>query len=388
MSEEIISETIRRIGPEGPEGGYILVGTIREGRLYLAERQGKRFVLKTPGSESGRDRELLRREWEMSMGLSHPNLSYVFAWEEQSPAGPCLVQEYVDGRTLAEYLGEKPGLSARKRVFLQLLAATAYLHGKGIIHNDLSPANILITRTDNDVKLIDLGFSDDDTHYLLKGLGGTPGYASPELLSGGRIDARSDIWTLGRLMKDIFPHRYRRIAAKCLRENPSRRYPSVEALERAFRRRGQALRYGAMGLAAALMAAAFVWMGSRQRQAEAERSALELRADSLSRALKAIDDEKARQEAAVQAAKDYIDQWYRTESAAYQATLKKACSREEANAAWMDLTERYNKLYSDSIGMVPSERHGAIMSYLQKSYQNKLMPLYDALIQRSNELTP
>ena len=41
MSEEIISETIRRIGPEGPEGGYILVGTIREGRLYLAERQGK-----------------------------------------------------------------------------------------------------------------------------------------------------------------------------------------------------------------------------------------------------------------------------------------------------------------------------------------------------------
>ncbi len=68
--------------------------------------------------------------------------------------------------------------------------------------------------------------------------------------------------------------------------------------------------------------------------------------------------------------------------------MKKARSREEANAAWMDLTERYNKLYSDSIGMVPSERHGAIMSYLQKSYQNKLMPLYDALIQRSNELTP
>ena len=388
MSEEIISETIRRIGPEGPEGGYILVGTIREGRLYLAERQGKRFVLKTPGSESGRDRELLRREWEMSMGLSHPNLSYVFAWEEQSPVGPCLVQEYVDGRTLAEYLGEKPGLPARKRVFLQLLAATAYLHGKGIIHNDLSPANILITRTDNDVKLIDLGFSDDDTHYLLKGLGGTPGYASPELLSGGRIDARSDIWTLGRLMKDIFPHRYRRIAAKCLRESPSRRYPSVEALERAFRRRGQALRYGAMGLAAALMAAAFVWMGSRQRQAEAERSALELRADSLSRALKAIDDEKARQEAAVQAAKDYIDKWYRTESAAYLAALKKARSREEANAAWMDLTEHYNKLYSDSIAMVPSECHGAIMSYLQKSYQNKLMPLYDALIQRIGELTP
>jgi hypothetical protein len=73
-------------------------------------------------------------------------------------------------------------------------------------------------------------------------------------------------------MKDIFPHRYRRIAAKCLRESPSGRYASVEALERAFRRRGQALRYGALGLAAALMAAAFVWMGSRQRQAEAKRS--------------------------------------------------------------------------------------------------------------------
>ena len=132
-----------------------------------------------------------------------------------------LVEEYVDGRSLSEYLAEKPSLEARRRVFLQLLAVVGYLHGKGVIHNDLSPANILITRSDNDVKLIDLGYSDDDTHYLLKSLGGTREYASPELIAGGRVDARSDIWTLGRLMKDIFPRRYRRIAGKCTREDAS-----------------------------------------------------------------------------------------------------------------------------------------------------------------------
>ena len=91
MSKEFYSETLREIGPSGPSAGYVIVGTVREGRLYLAERQGKRYVLKIPASESGRDLELLRREWEMSIGLSHPGLSYVFCWEDDSPLGPCMV---------------------------------------------------------------------------------------------------------------------------------------------------------------------------------------------------------------------------------------------------------------------------------------------------------
>ena len=399
MSKEFYSETLREIGPSGPSAGYVIVGTVREGRLYLAERQGKRYVLKIPASESGRDLELLRREWEMSIGLSHPGLSYVFCWEDDSPLGPCMVQEYVDGRPLSEYLAENPSLEARRRVFLQLLAVVGYLHGKGVIHNDLSPANILITRSDNDVKLIDLGYSDDDTHYLLKSLGGTREYASPELIAGGRVDARSDIWTLGRLMKDIFPRRYRRIAGKCTREDASGRYASVEALEKAFRNSGKPLKYSLFAFCAGALVLAVVWMGLRLRNmAEVEIRAgqvdsLETRlgqtqasADSLSAVLRALDEEKASQQAAVRRAKDFIDNWYRTEPAAYSAALEKARSRDEANAAWMNLVERYNKLYSESIAMVPAECNSVIMSYLQECYLSKFMPLYDALVKRSNEL--
>lgn len=400
MSKEFYSETLREIGPSGPSAGYVIVGTVREGRLYLAERQGKRYVLKIPASESGRDLELLRREWEMSIGLSHPGLSYVFCWEDDSPLGPCMVQEYVDGRPLSEYLAENPSLEARRRVFLQLLAVVGYLHGKGVIHNDLSPANILITRSDNDVKLIDLGYSDDDTHYLLKSLGGTREYASPELLAGARVDARSDIWTLGRLMKDIFPRRYRRIAGKCIREDASGRYASVEALERAFRNSGKFLRYSLSGVLAGALLFAVVWMGLRLRNmAEVEIRAgqvdsLETRlwqtqatADSLGAVLRALDKEKALQQSAIRRAEDFIDNWYRTESGTFKAALGRARSREEANAAWMNLVERYNKLYSDSIAMVPAECHGVIMNYLRESYMNKLMPLSEALAKRMNELT-
>ena len=85
-------------------------------------------------------------------------------------------------------------------------------------------------------------------------------------------------------------------------------------------------------------------------------------------------------------AEDYIDKWYRTEPAAYSVALEKAHSRDEANAAWMNLVERYNKLYSESIAMVPAECNSVIISYLQECYLGKFMPLYDALVKRSNEL--
>ena len=72
--------------------------------------------------------------------------------------------------------------------------------------------SILITHSDNTVKLIDFGLSDDDAHYLSKTPGFTPEYASPELLAhSAPLDARSDIYSLGLLMRDIFGGKYRYI---------------------------------------------------------------------------------------------------------------------------------------------------------------------------------
>ena len=213
---------------------------IKEGRvnmLYRVARAGKHFIIKTAKDGDERFKALIKREYEFSTGLTHPNIINVFTFEEYSPVGPGIIMEYVDGRTLTEFLAENPSLELRKRVFGQILEAVAYIHRKGIIHNDLKPANILITRVDNAVKIIDFGLSDDDAHYLMRTLGCTAGYASPELLRQERTDCRSDIYSLGKIMKDIFGRRLGRISSKACRTEASGRYDNAEALQKAIRRR-------------------------------------------------------------------------------------------------------------------------------------------------------
>lgn len=179
-------------------------------RLYRVRRDGKYFIVKTARDSSQRLTSIIRREYEISANLSHNNIVSVFTYEQQTPVGCGIVMEYVNGRTLEAFLGEKPGFSLRRRVLDQILSAVSYLHEKGIIHNDLKPENILVTYSDNSVKLIDFGLSDDDAHYLLRTPGCTPLFASPELLEGRTpLDSRSDIYSLGLLIRMGSPAKFR-----------------------------------------------------------------------------------------------------------------------------------------------------------------------------------
>ena len=156
------SETLREVTTRLDSGEYRIVSTLKEGRLYIAEKAGKRFVLKTAAGAKGM--EQLKREYELSIGLSHPGLAFVFTYEEDSPVGPCLVQEFVDGETLTLWLSGNPSSRERRCIYSELLAVVGYLHQKGVVHNDLKPDNILISKASGALKLIDLGFADDDTH--------------------------------------------------------------------------------------------------------------------------------------------------------------------------------------------------------------------------------
>ena len=217
--------------------GPILIKEGSVNMLYRVARAGKYFIIKTAKDGDERFKTLIKREYEFSIGLTHPNIINVFTFEEHSPVGPGIVMEYVDGRTLSEFIAENPAMVLRKRVFDQILEAVAYIHRKGIIHNDLKPANILITRIDNAVKIIDFGLSDDDAHYLAKTLGCTADYASPELLRQEKIDCRSDIYSLGKIMKAIFGKRLGRISSKACRTEASERHDNAEALQKAIKRR-------------------------------------------------------------------------------------------------------------------------------------------------------
>ena len=206
--------------------------------LYRVRKAGKFFIIKTPKDNSGQSLAMLQREYELSVGRQHPNVIGVFTFEPSTIVGPGIIMEYVEGRTLADFLAENPTMAMRHRVFEQLLAAVAYIHRSGIVHNDIKPGNILITRADNDVRLIDFGLADDDAHYLARTLGCTPAYASPELLAREKsIDARSDIYSLGVVMQEIFAGVYSRIAKRCLCADREKRYANADELLRAFKHR-------------------------------------------------------------------------------------------------------------------------------------------------------
>ena len=93
--------------------------------------------------------------------LSHPNIVKVYD-VSFGDLIQYIVMEYVDGRTLAQFLAENPSKAMRERVFVQLLQAVAYMHRCGVVHNDIKLDNVLVTRADNDVRLIDFGLADDD----------------------------------------------------------------------------------------------------------------------------------------------------------------------------------------------------------------------------------
>lgn len=230
--------------------------------LWLSRKGGRSRVYKALREDYRSDplyEQLLRKDFEIGFKLMHPHICEYYSFRQIPSLGNAIEMEYIEGRTLANILKEgRPGKAFCLKVLSETCEALDYMHGKQIYHRDIKPENILITDRGQNVKLIDFGCSDSDSHYSLKGPAGTREYASPELISGGEVDARSDIWSLGILLSKLFPG-YRRIARKCTRPKQEERYSTASEVFAAVSRRR---RYGRWaGAAAAAVIAAGIGLG-------------------------------------------------------------------------------------------------------------------------------
>lgn len=200
--------------------------------IYVARRFGRLFILKTLQEKyRGSDlyKGLLNKEFEISFNLDHPNLCKVYEIVSIPGLGISIVMEYVDGKTLSEYINDKRVTTDLLEKFIyEVSGAMEYFHKKQIIHRDLKPDNILITNKGNNFKVIDFGLSDCDDFDIFTGPAGTRHYASPELIESKDPDQRSDIYSFGVILEEIcseihMPGYFSKLAKKCSAHNVENR---------------------------------------------------------------------------------------------------------------------------------------------------------------------
>ena len=240
-----------------------------------AKRYGRWWLLKGLQQEIANEagfKQRLRKELEILIQLQHPNIVSAFALEMVDGLGMCIVMEYVEGSTLKEWLRGKTQRLTRQRIARELTDAVGYIHSKGIVHRDLKPENVIITHNGENVKLIDFGLADTDSHAVLKQPAGTPRYMSPEQMHTSVADVRNDIYSLGIIFQQMkLGLSYRSIIKRCILPI-DRRYPNVQALQKDVVRQRTCVIWG-MILAVALLflmtIASLVALGLRQKEQNA-----------------------------------------------------------------------------------------------------------------------
>ena len=176
--------------------------------------------------------ERFRRELAVTRTLSHPGIVRVFDLYEHRDEGararPFFAMELLEGRTLADALGEGPlSPDEARRIARETALALDAAHRQGIVHRDLKPQNIWLCG-DGAVKLLDFGLARAAGWSRLTAqstLMGTPGYLAPELLSGATVDARVDLYALGAVLFEMLTGK--------------RAFPSADPYT-ALRRKGEA----------------------------------------------------------------------------------------------------------------------------------------------------
>jgi serine/threonine protein kinase len=191
--------------------------------------------------------DLFYKEFDTGYSLENTNIVHFYGKGEDAE-GPYYFMEYVDGRTLYDFIHveKNPDVGIITKIVLQLLDALKYMHQKQVFHRDLKPQNIMLTYKGNNVKIIDFGLAAADSIVDRLSKAGTPKYAAPELMSRATTaDQRSDIYSLGIIIIELFTavadrtalpkipdELFKTIADKATMAQPIDRYQSCDEIIR------------------------------------------------------------------------------------------------------------------------------------------------------------
>jgi serine/threonine-protein kinase len=256
---------------------YEIVSEIGAGgmaRVYKAVQKslGRPVAIKELKKEFLGDDRIVRRferEAKTAASFQHENIVHIYDYWRKPACS--IVMEYVDGTSLSEVITKAGPLPVDIGVMIaiQVCNALDYAHMRGVVHRDIKPSNVMIRRN-GEVKLMDFGIAQvrDLESLTIPGmLMGTPSYMSPEQVAGEPLDTRSDIFSLGIVLYEMFtglkpfmdehtqsitakivqckflpprrlnsdvPRRLQRVIKRCLKKKPGRRYASVQEVARAL----------------------------------------------------------------------------------------------------------------------------------------------------------
>lgn len=195
---------VRPLGSGGMGTVYLAVNTSIDQEVAIK-------VLRPEVARSTTLRTLFKQEAVTLSQLNHPGIVKFLNYVER-PDGVYLIMEYVKGITLEDYISKKNGLIVEKKAYpiiREILEAFAYAHSRGIVHCDIKPSNIVI-QDDGHVKVMDFGIAQivSQANAIDKQVNmGTPSYMSPEQVYGRKVDARSDIYSIGVLIHTMLTGR-------------------------------------------------------------------------------------------------------------------------------------------------------------------------------------
>jgi serine/threonine-protein kinase len=209
--DDAVAHAGDRVGP------YRLLREIGRGGMgsvWLAERADRSFqrqvALKLPRLAWGAGlAERMARERDIGARLEHPGIARLYDAGLDERGRPYLALEFIDGQPIDAWCeAQGLGVPQRLRLFVQVVKAVAYAHGRLVVHRDLKPSNVLVT-PDGQAHLLDFGIAkllqDEAGPALTQEQGRvlTPHYASPEQVAGEAITVQSDVYSLGVLLYEL-----------------------------------------------------------------------------------------------------------------------------------------------------------------------------------------